>query len=94
MIHGMFNRTATPLVTEGKFYLGGNDLAWFNMCEIYGWDIARYYFEQGFAVSTDQTFKAVLQVKSTVTALAEFIGLIGEILAKRSYIIKYHAPTP
>lgn len=94
LIHGMFNRTSTPLITEGKFYLGGNDLAWFNMTELYGWDIARYYFEQGFAVSPDQTFKAVLQAKSTVTARAEFIGPLGEVLAKRSYVLKFNAPTP
>jgi len=94
LIHGMFNNTASPQAQEGKFYLGGNDLAWFNLCELYGWDIARMYFEQGFAVSPDQVFKAVLNIKASVAAAAELIGPVGEILAKRSYAIKLHAPTP
>lgn len=94
LIHGMFNNTPSPEATEGKFYLGGNDLAWFSLCEVYGWDIARYYFEQGFGVTPDQTFKAVYQVKATIAASAELLGPVGEILAKRSYIIKFDAPTP
>ena len=94
LYYGIQNRTATPKIFEAKFYLGGVENAWLDLQEMYGWDIARYYFEQGLTVGPDQSTRAEVTAEATVAARAEILGLVGEILAKRSYIIKYDAPTP
>lgn len=94
LYYGIQNRTSDPNIFEAKFYLGGVETAWLDLQEMYGWDIARYYFEQGLMVGPDQSTKAEVTAESSIVARAELLGIVGETLAKRSYVIKYNAPSP
>ena len=93
VVFGIFNNTPDPRVAEMKLTLGGNELPWSNIHEIWGWDIARAYFEQGWIISPEQVFKAQVTARASVVGQTEKIGLLGEILARRSYAIQYNAPT-
>jgi len=94
LIHGVFNNAASPKINEMKLFLGGNELPWMNLQEIYGWDIARAYLEQGYSIQPKQSIKVAVTATATVATNSEPLGLVGEIMALRSYLIKYDAPTP
>lgn len=94
LIYGCFNNTANPRIAELRFLFGGNELPWSNIQEIWGWDITRAYFEQGWVISPEQAIRGVVTATGACVAQSEKLGLLGEILAKRSYMIQYNAPTP
>lgn len=101
LIYGIFYNSASPRITEVKPYFGGVDFAWINIVEMFGLlEEKRIFFEHGgWTVGPKQSlrFQAHNNYSTRGTQLparSEQIGLIGDILAKRSYIIKYDAPTP
>lgn len=100
-VYGIFYNSASPRITEVKPYFGGVDFAWINLVEMFGLvDEKRFYFEHGgWSVGPKQTLKFTAQNNystrgTQLPARSDQIGLISDILAKRSYIIKYDAPTP
>ena len=94
LIYGVFNNTPNPRAMELRFLFGGNELTWSQLQEIYGWDITRAYFEQGWVVSPEQAIRAVVTANAVCAAQTEFLGLLGEVLGKRSYMIQFNAPAP
>jgi len=92
LVYGFFNNTPTPRVTELKFFFGGNELAWINVHQMWGWDITRGYFEQGWVISPNQAIQAQVTADAACVAQTEQIGLLGEVLCKRHYLIQYNAP--
>lgn len=82
---GVFNLEATPQVTEMGPSANGLDLPTVNIEQMYALDVARAWFEKPFAARPNNNFKIQLVAQAAVGT--ERIGLVGYLLAKRSYLI-------
>jgi hypothetical protein len=94
LLYGMFNNTATPTITEVYHRLGGEDLPWMNMNQINGQWEPQWYFELGNIIGPRQPMLAQLVATGATAALTEEIGYIGEVCARRRYVIVQSAPAP
>jgi len=94
LIYGVFNNSATPTITEMYPRFGGEDLPWINMNQINGQWEPQWYFELGYVVSPRQPVQVQLTATGATAALTEEIGLIGEVLARRRYVIVQSAAAP
>ncbi len=94
LLYGIFNNTANPTITEMFPRLGGEDLPWVNMQQINGQLEPQWYFELGYVVSPRQPIQIQLTATGNTAALTEEIGFIGEVLARRRYVIVQSAPAP
>lgn len=86
VIEGVFCRQASPAITEIKFTVSGQELPIIGVEEMYTWDLARAYFDRPFIVRPEQPFK--WETVGSKTSTAEYFGLLGHMIAKRSRLIK------
>lgn len=82
---GVFNLESTPQVTEMGPSANGLDLPTVNLEQLYALDMARAWFEKPFAARPNNNFK--VQLVARVATGTERIGLLGYLIAKRSYLI-------
>ena len=94
LLYGMFNNTATPTITEAYHRFGGEDLPWINMGQINGQWEPQWYFELGNIIGPRQPIRGELMATGATAALTEEIGYIGEVCARRRYVIVQTAPAP
>jgi hypothetical protein len=85
MTTGVFNLEPTPQVTEMGPSANGLDLPTVNIEQLYALDMARAWLEKPFAARPNNNFKVQLVAK--VATGTERIGLLGYLVAKRSYLI-------
>lgn len=84
VITGFFNLDASPDVECVKFIADGIEYPIIDLTEMDGWDIATAYFSHPIIVRP--TKKIVIKVKARTVGL-KFFGLLGYVVAKRSYLI-------
>lgn len=94
LLYGLFNNTASPTITDLRQLFGGEDLPLMNIQKLYGQWEPQGYFELGYVVGSKQPIRAQLLATGNTAALLEQIGYIGEVLARRRYVIVQSAPTP
>lgn len=94
LFFGMFNATAVPTIVEGKHYFGGEDLSWIHLEKLNAMWEPSYYFELGYVVGPKQPVQGTLNANAATVALTENIGYLGEILARRRYMITMSAAAP
>jgi len=94
LLYGLFNNTANPTIQEVFQRFGGEDLPMINMNYMNGQWEPQSYFEMGYVISPKQGIQAQLVATGATAALTEEIGYIGEVLARRAYLIVQSAPAP
>lgn len=82
---GVFDLEPTPQVIEMGPSANGLDLPTVNLEQLYALDMARAWFEKPFAARPNNNFKVELVAR--VATGTERIGLLGYLIAKRSYLI-------
>lgn len=81
---GVFNSEVSPMVTEIRPSANGQDLPTLNIEQMYVLDLTRAWFEKPYAARPSNNVKMNLVGRN---AAVERIGLMGYLLAKRSYLI-------
>jgi len=94
LFYGMFNNTANPTIQEVQHFLGGEDLPIMHLNQLNGQLEPQAYFELGYVIGPKQPVKAQLDATGSTVALTEEIGYIGELLARRRYLINQSAFAP
>ena len=90
IIEGVFSTATTPTVREIKFSLSGVELPVFQIEEIYnnGDDLVKGYLEVPAVVSPKSQMVINIRQGPPAAGLDEGFGIIGEIVAKRSALIR------
>ena len=81
---GVFNSEVSPMVTELRPSANGQDLPTVNIEQLYVLDWTRGWFEKPYAARPSNNVKMDIVSRN---AVVERIGLMGYLLAKRSYLI-------
>jgi len=81
---GVFNSEVSPMVTEIRPSANGQDLPTMNIEQLYVLDLTRAWFEKPYSARPSNNVKMDLVSRNDVV---ERMGLIGYLLAKRSYLI-------
>ena len=91
VVTGVFNRTQTPQISNIRLKANGEDLPWVNVDQMYNWDLSQAYFQRPLIVSPTNNFTVRAIAEKAITGAsgvpAERLGLLGYILAKRTYLI-------
>jgi hypothetical protein len=94
LLYGMFNNTASPTIHTMFPRFGGEDLPFVQLDEAYGMWEPKWYFELGNIIGPRQPIRADLTATGATARLTENIGFIGEVCARRRYVIVQSAPAP
>jgi len=84
IITGFFNYDGTPDVECIKISADGIEYPIINLEEMYGWDEATAYFSHPIIVRPEKTMTIAACAR---TAGVKYFGLLGWVVAKRSYLI-------
>lgn len=91
VVTGVFNRTSTPQISNIRFKANGEDLPWVNLDQMYNWEVSQAYLQRPLIISPTNNFTVRAIAEKAITGAsgvpAERIGLLGYILAKRTYLI-------
>ncbi len=91
IITGVFNRTQVPFVSNLRFKANGEDLPWVNLDQMYNWDLSQAYFQRPLIVSPTNNLTVRIIAEKAISGAsgqpAERVGLLGYVLAKRTYLI-------
>jgi len=85
IVTGIFNKEASPQVTQMYTQANGQDLPIVSVEELDTLDVARAWFPQPFYVKPDN--KLVIQLYNKGSAKREQFGLLGYVVAKRAVLI-------
>ncbi len=94
LLYGLFNNTANPTIQEVFQRFGGEDIPLIHLNYLNGQWEPQSYFEMGFVISPKQPIVGQLDATGNTVALTEEIGYIGEVLARRAYLIVQSSPAP
>ncbi len=84
IITGVFCLDAIPNITHIRPHVDGNDWPTIDIQEIYTYQEARAYFSKPFAIRPEKAFK--IRAIGLAAGISK-IGLLGFVVAKRSYLI-------
>ena len=87
IIEGAFSNETNPTITELKPDLGGVALPPIALDPMYAQEIPRAYLEVPAIVSPKSNMKVRLRSTNVGVVTLEQLGMIGETIAKRSYLI-------
>ena len=90
IIEGVFSTTTVPTIREMQLELSGVKLPVWNIEEIYnnGEDLVKGYSEVPAVLSPKSNFHNWVRTNGVSANLDEGFGYLGEILGKRSFIIR------
>ena len=84
IITGFFCYDTSPDVDALKIIADGIEYATYDIQEAWGWDVATAYFSHPVVVRPEKTI--TIKAKAQTTGQKK-LGLLGYVLAKRSYLI-------
>lgn len=85
VVTGVFCLDAIPNVTHIRPHVDGNDWPIIDINELYTFQEPKAYFSKPFAIRPEKAFK--MRAIGMAAGVAK-IGLLGFVVAKRSYLIK------
>lgn len=84
ILTGFFNYDQNPDVEAIKVTADGVEYAVMDLEEVYGWDVATYYWSHPLVIRPEK--KVTIEAKARTAGLKNF-GFLGYVIAKRSYLI-------
>lgn len=89
IIEGIRDLTVNPHLTEMQLSIMGTDYPVQHVTEMFNFDPAGFgWLPMPIVCPPKTTLKLQLRYKATVAAAAELVGLIGEVIAKQTYLQK------
>lgn len=89
IITGFLNYDGAPDVDAIKITADGIEYPTIDIQEMYGWDVATAYFSHPIIVRPEKMITIAVRARSTTAGAAtcKQFGLLGYVVAKRSYLI-------
>ncbi len=89
IIEGIRDLTVNPQLTEMQLSIMGTDYPVLHVTEMFNFDPAGFgWLPMPIVCPPKTSLKLQLRYKATVAAAAELVGLIGEVIAKQTYLHK------
>lgn len=87
VVTGFFSLSPDPHITEMRFSANGETLYGFSTEEVYTWQEGKAYLSKPLVISPANNFTVDVRTDATITK--ERIGLLGYIVAQRTYAITF-----